>query len=1127
MNAPRPNCPENDVLQELAAGILAPAMAEQTMLHVAECPSCGPTLRQYLREFSDEQSPENIAILKHLKSSKPEWQKKLVRQSIGGGRPFRWLKLVPATAALAAVVFGFVEGPGLLSDFKVNQAQKAVATAFVERRTTEMRLTAVDHARYNPFTVPLGSETGLSVDEIPPSLHDASSAANKNLQAKNADPRWLQIQGRALLWESTPSSLEKAEKDFANARSEGLATPSLEIDLAASYFERDSRAEHPNLQRTLNLLSEVLSKPDLSKDDQASALFNLAIAYEKTQAWDLAVDTWEKYLQVDSTSGWTNEARQRLAAAKAKSSNMHRQSYSDPGFFLQQKAQGALRPEDPEQYQQKALSQWLPVAMADKNSDAYRALSSLADILSNEHSDQWMKAFLTLMSPSETEGLQALSAAVVDNEQGLHKLAIAQSEIAEEVFRAHKNMPGQLFAEFQWIYAKRSLLLAEQCLVRANPLWEALSSTKYRWLQGQVALERAQCKNFLGELGESDSDSAISLNLAQRSHFPVLELRIFGISASMHLQQGRCDGAWEQGVEGLKRYWEGIYPRDRLDQFYAVLWQCTEESGSLYAARDVLQHTLALRRMATVHNPFREAMLHLRLRNIFLSQKQYKLAEAEDAAASSLLANLEDKTIDLTEYRLINDIEPAELQLQQGDPAMALATIKRVSNNLKTVQSDFITLNVSRVSGNIYRELGSLDQATSEYQNAINIAETTLKSLRDGDDRLKWLKATDDSYRGLVRVLLAQKKAEEALEKWEWYQSRPLLQGFHANDVPISTTESNRNQGRSSKRPVRHLGETRLVYANFKDGLQIWMSNEKGLQSTWVKVKQQDFERTVRDFSERCATPDSKLSELREEGTWLYTQLLQPIIASLPESQVVIVELDRSAYNLSMEALTSPAGWYFGEKYPVAYSPGTRMEQALRVPRSVGLDAELLLLDASHSPGSTYLPGMEAQRTLISHLFPRTHVVNSSTTRWSEIHSLLASSQIFHYIGHGRRDGSGTSLVLNAKDSLRAADIDPKFFVRSQLVVLAACSTAIGRESGLLDTNSLVRTFLIAGVPTVVASHWDVDSANTSRLMINFYENIVAEKSIVQAIYLARKQILVDRPHPYYWASFSLTGRVS
>jgi hypothetical protein len=337
MNDRRPNCPDNDVLQELAAGILAPAMAEQTMLHVAECKFCGPTLRQYLREFSEEQSPENIAILKQLQSSKPAWQKKLVRESIGGRPPFRWLKLVPATVALAAVIFAFIQGPAMLAAFQLHQAQKQVAAAFAERRTTAMRLPSVSYSPYSPFPVVLGAQDGLSVDEVPPSLHDASGAANKNLRAAKADPQWLQIQGRALLWEATPSSLEKAEKDFEKAHAEGLATPSLEIDLAASYFERDSRAEHPNLQRTLNLLSEVLSKPNLSKDDQASALFNLAIAYEKTQAWDLAVETWEKYLQVDSTSGWTNEARQRLTAAKEKSSNMRRQSYSDPVFFCNKK----------------------------------------------------------------------------------------------------------------------------------------------------------------------------------------------------------------------------------------------------------------------------------------------------------------------------------------------------------------------------------------------------------------------------------------------------------------------------------------------------------------------------------------------------------------------------------------------------------------------------------------------------------------------------------------------------------------------------------------------------------------------------------------------------------------------
>src|SRR5467141_3975882 len=119
MNAPRPNCPDDDVLQELAAGILAPALAQQTMLHVAECRVCSSALKQYLKEFSDEQAPENIAILSQLQSSKPRGQEKLVRKLIGGGSRFSWLKLVPATAALAAIVFAVVQGPAVLSDFKV------------------------------------------------------------------------------------------------------------------------------------------------------------------------------------------------------------------------------------------------------------------------------------------------------------------------------------------------------------------------------------------------------------------------------------------------------------------------------------------------------------------------------------------------------------------------------------------------------------------------------------------------------------------------------------------------------------------------------------------------------------------------------------------------------------------------------------------------------------------------------------------------------------------------------------------------------------------------------------------------------------------------------------------------
>jgi len=1122
MNAPYRPCPDDEVLQECAAGLSSPELAEQTMQHASHCNICGPALKRYVREFSPEETPENTRILQQLQSSNPEWQRRLVREAFPRKRTW-WPRLVPALAALAAVLVAVLAGPYLVSEYKIGQAGKQVAAAFADRRTIEGRLPAADYAPYKPFPTVLGSESSRSLDELPSSLHNASSAAIENLKNAHADPRWLQIQGRAFLWEATPSSLEKAEKNFEKAKAEGLNSPSLNIDLAAAYFERDNKNEHPNLQRTLNLLNQVLSAPKLSDQERASALYNLAIAYEKIQVWDMAVSTWEKYLQVDSSSRWAEEARQHLKDAKARLPARSSRNYDSPASFLDSAARQDFQPEDLEQYQQKALGKWLPSALHDRKSDSYRALAVLADALAEKHNDPWLKDFITEIDKKENSGAEALSAAVLANEKGLYDPA--QAEAAANLFAKQKNKPGRLFAQFQEIYGRRSLLQGAKCLADADRLWDELSRTSYRWLQGQVALERAQCRNFRGDLADSDSDSKVSLSVAEKSHFPVLELRVLGISAAMQSQQGRCDAAWQQGIQGLKRYWQGAYPYDRLDQFYSVMWQCTEESGALYAAEALLQHTIDMRQTASTRNSFREAMLHLRLRNMLLAQRQDTLAAAEDAKASALLSKLEN--IDVTEYRLVNDIEPAELQLQQGDATRALATMNRVGETLKTVQSGLIILNYNRVLGSIYLELKRFDEATAAYQTAISIAEGALESLKDDRDRLKWLKASDDCYRGSVRVLLEQKKNQEALERWEWYQSRPWLQGFHSGARPASTALPANKSRKITPQPPQASAATHLVYANFKDGLQIWVSSSKGVQGARVKVKPQDFERAVRDFAGRSSTPDASLSEVQELGGWLYSQLLQPVIAHLPESEAVTVELDRSAYNLSLEALPSPAGWYFGEKYPVVYSPGWEMEQALRAPEPVDSRSEVFVLDASHSPGSGFLPGMEAQRSAIAHMFSRTKIIDSVGTSWSEVSPQLKSSRVFHYMGHGRPDGSGTTLVFNANESLRAKNIAPETFSQSQLVVLAACSTARGRENGLLDTNSLVRAFLMARVPRVIASHWDVDSATTSQLMISFYQNIASQKPAVQAIFDARKEILLRHPHPYYWASFSLTGRVS
>ena len=91
-----------------------------------------------------------------------------------------------------------------------------------------------------------------------------------------------------------------------------------------------------------------------------------------------------------------------------------------------------------------------------------------------------------------------------------------------------------------------------------------------------------------------------------------------------------------------------------------------------------------------------------------------------------------------------------------------------------------------------------------------------------------------------------------------------------------------------------------------------------------------------------------------------------------------------------------------------------------------------------------------------------------------------------------------------------------------KLAVLSACSTARGRQ-GLLDPHSLVQSFLRAGVGSVVASRWDVDSASTAKLMASFYQNLARGQSVPEALSTASSDLRAQNAgQPFYWAAFSV-----
>jgi len=149
----------------------------------------------------------------------------------------------------------------------------------------------------------------------------------------------------------------------------------------------------------------------------------------------------------------------------------------------------------------------------------------------------------------------------------------------------------------------------------------------------------------------------------------------------------------------------------------------------------------------------------------------------------------------------------------------------------------------------------------------------------------------------------------------------------------------------------------------------------------------------------------------------------------------------------------------------------------------------------------------------------------------------LSRYRIVHFSTHGLLDSRHpelSGLVLSLVDEagrpqegfLRLHEIYT-LRLNADLVVLSACQTGLGKEVRGEGLIGLVRGFMYAGAPRVMASMWEVDDAATAELMKNFYRGVLVEKLTPAAALRAAQIKMLSKKHwqaPYYWGAFMLQG---
>jgi CHAT domain-containing protein len=96
----------------------------------------------------------------------------------------------------------------------------------------------------------------------------------------------------------------------------------------------------------------------------------------------------------------------------------------------------------------------------------------------------------------------------------------------------------------------------------------------------------------------------------------------------------------------------------------------------------------------------------------------------------------------------------------------------------------------------------------------------------------------------------------------------------------------------------------------------------------------------------------------------------------------------------------------------------------------------------------------------------------------------------------------------------------------THMVVLSACQSGLGQYYRGEGIVSLIHPLLSAGVSTVVASLWPVESEPTSELMRVFHK-ARTERLMNSGDALREAQLHMIRTghdHPYDWASFVVVG---
>jgi len=1123
--------------------------------------------------LSTPQGSEDLRLTSALR----EYARRSTPPAVGdiesGGRStspgFAQARLWLTAAALLLIGCGIALWRALPRQSNIDKGLAALASAF-EKRPISVRITALGYlprpdTRGDDRTIPnqrrLEQARGLLATEA----------------ADRPDVKSLRALGSLYLMERR---VDDAIKQLDEAQKLAPDDAQLCNDLGAAYLEKANELQKESSSKGAEELSSALEFIDRAlKVDPASppARFNRALLHESMKLTVKAKEDWQDFLNIDSVSGWADEAREHLKALQDSGSKRPTEQDLIDHFLASHERGDAeaswwalnhSRFGDGNRIVQNLAAAYLDLKTAGKETESQHRIDCLSyagQLEKDRGGDQFTASLVRVYGNATADALALLSRAnkLLERANASYRQARGGEAISLYIRARELFVKAGDDGEAQYV----SYRLGHCYLNRSKPkdsllIFEQLAGScdraGYRWLRAQAFYAMAIAQLSLNNHQQALVDTGKFLDLSQQIQ-----------------DQTGCVKAWEQFAQEYLILNNFKMSLALHQQSLANLDDCAPEpmlKWRTYFYIALPLHELGFNRAAA---EYEEEALHLAwetkrkdaICRTYVNLGLMMGANGEQEQALENVAKAVDvaQSISGSDERLQNSayasLQAGHLYRQASDFQHAMVSYGRASKLYD--RPDYRAFEYAALKGKIAScvAIGGCPSIEKDIERAMALSERYRARITEERNRDRFFDLEQDLYDIAVDFQFSTASNwERAFDYFERSRSRSMCDAAR-NGVERYGIEGARFA--ATYRPLRLAllkpqlprGVQIIEYAALKNRLIAWVvSRDKSLQAYSSDLGAAELSKTATEYINLISHESTSGQEQAAKiGSFLYQALIGKVEPALDRDSVLCIVPDRALNYVPFAALIAPSGEYLIQKHALMYSPSANMfvisTNAARLKEGPKSETVLSIGNPAFNRAAfkpfEYLAstGIEAQR--VAACYQRRLCLREGEASKAKLASLIGKVEVVNLATHAidGKDSADSKLLLAGQagddaesTALHAYEVSSLNLRRIRLVSLSACGTAGELSEGEHYSRdgivSLSHSFLAARTPLVIASLWAVNSNSTTDLMVSFHKlrtgRSVKGPRTIEAFRRAQLEMLTGPDErfraPYYWAPFILSG---